>query len=76
MLTKSELHAQQQAQLEQLVRDLREVEERKTAANKDFNASIKQVNDEIDSLLDEINEGSQPMFDSEGKPLITLANVK
>lgn len=76
MLTKSELHAQQQAQLEQLVRDLREVEERKAAANKDFNASIKQVNDEIDSLLDEINEGSQPMFDSEGKALITLADVK
>ena len=71
MLTKSELHAQQQAQLEQLVRDLREVEERKAAANKDFNAAIKHVNDEIDSLLDEINEGSQPMFDSEGKPLIT-----
>ncbi len=76
MLTKAELHATQQQQLEQLIRDLRHVEGQKSDTDKVFNKEIKRINEAVDSLLNEINEGITPMFDSEGKPLITLAEVK
>jgi hypothetical protein len=53
-----------------LIRDLRHVESQKSDTDRVFNKEIKRINEAVDSLLDEINEGITPMFDGEGRPLI------
>jgi len=67
VLSKSELHGQQQERLEQLVRDLRQVEGRKAEATAAFNKEIKRINEDMDTLIAEIDEGAVPMFDANGK---------
>ena len=57
MLTKSELQSQLRERLEKLTRERMELEEDKSASNKEFNESIKAVDERIRGVLNELETG-------------------
>jgi hypothetical protein len=73
MLNRDELKAQHRAELEKLLRRQREVEADKALSAKGFSEELKRIDQAIDAVLEDIDACQMPMFDTEGRPLITLA---